>query len=658
MATAIRNSMTDNSVKDNTNDAINGTEVDANPNALADILDGTTDIQLGGAGAMDFEAIRILETADATNAVQTAWTYEWNPADSGNMTDGSSGLGMVFKMPDDADAQNDFARINIICLSDAAGAEVARMDFYLSDGSGAPVSQMQLTNGALVPTTTDDISLGTSSLNFSDLFLDSGAVVNFDSGDVTLTHAAGKLTFGGDGAVELDFNNHEMTNVDINSGAIDGTIIGGASVAAGSFAAVVGTTITGSGVLSIDDTTDTTSGTDGSIHTDGGLGIAKALWVATTSRFVGVTTHGGNVVSDADSTDDLGTTGVRWANLFVDDVTLTTTLTAGTSLIAGTLTLAGGSITDSSGAISFVNENLATTGTLASGVLTHTGGVIASNAAGPQIVDEAATATNPTLVPNKAELDTGFGWGAADTLTAVTGGAERMRIDSAGKVGIGTNSPAYKLDLITVTTNVQTPDMRIGNRLDNAATKTAVIVMPHETIAEEPVALLYGQSDSGSSQVWIGGGYSAANAIELFSVYTATDHTTTTGTERLRVDAAGDTFTNDGSISTLSDPRAKKEVASFSDGLSVVKKLNPINYKFNGMYPMAPDDGVIYMGFDALEVSKVAPYLCKQKVERVYENAEVVRTDTVWTLSQVRMIPILVNAIKELSAEIDILKAA
>lgn len=42
----------------------------------------------------------------------------------------------------------------------------------------------------------------------------------------------------------------------------------------------------------------------------------------------GVTTHGGNVVSDTDSTDDLGTTGVRWANLFVDAITVTDQVTA------------------------------------------------------------------------------------------------------------------------------------------------------------------------------------------------------------------------------------------------------------------------------------------------------------------------------------------
>jgi carbonic anhydrase/acetyltransferase-like protein (isoleucine patch superfamily) len=114
------------------------------------------------------------------------------------------------------------------------------------------------------------------------LLTSSGSVINWLSGDVTLTHATGKLTFGGDGAVEIDFNNHEMTNVDIDSGAIDGTTIGAASAAAATF-----TSLTFSGVLSVDDTTDTTSGTTGSIHTDGGLGVAKALWVATTSNLIG-----------------------------------------------------------------------------------------------------------------------------------------------------------------------------------------------------------------------------------------------------------------------------------------------------------------------------------------------------------------------------------
>ncbi len=52
--------------------------------------------------------------------------------------------------------------------------------------------------------------------------------------------------------------------------------------------------------------------------------------------------------------------------------TLATTTVNGTTLNGGTLALAAGSITDSSGAISFGNENLTTTGTLAVGAITTT----------------------------------------------------------------------------------------------------------------------------------------------------------------------------------------------------------------------------------------------------------------------------------------------
>ena len=51
-----------------------------------------------------------------------------------------------------------------------------------------------------------------------------------------------------------------------------------------------------------------------------------------------------------------------------------TTLTS-TTVNSGTLSLAAGSITDSSGAISFVNENLTTTGTFSAGTVTSTGNV-------------------------------------------------------------------------------------------------------------------------------------------------------------------------------------------------------------------------------------------------------------------------------------------
>ena len=106
------------------------------------------------------------------------------------------------------------------------------------------------------------------------------------------------------------------------TGTLDGVLGGGTAAAA------TVTTLTASGAASIDDTTDTTSGSTGSVHTDGGLGVAKALYVGTTAKIIGVTTHGGNVVSDTDSTDSLGTTGVRWAGTWTDAINGVTAPTA------------------------------------------------------------------------------------------------------------------------------------------------------------------------------------------------------------------------------------------------------------------------------------------------------------------------------------------
>ena len=69
-------------------------------------------------------------------------------------------------------------------------------------GSTAELNNISA-SGNIVPVTTDGSSLGTATHNFSDLFLDSGAVVNFDSGDVTLTHASQEVQVdGGDLVVE------------------------------------------------------------------------------------------------------------------------------------------------------------------------------------------------------------------------------------------------------------------------------------------------------------------------------------------------------------------------------------------------------------------------------------------------------------------------
>ena len=110
---------------------------------------------------------------------------------SGTTTVGGTVLGTSAKFGRDADNLIDFTTDN-------------QIDFRVAAGH-----RLRLTQTALAPITTDAVSLGTSSLNFSDLFLDSGGVINFDNGDVTLTHSSNTLTIAGgqltiDGELEAD----------------------------------------------------------------------------------------------------------------------------------------------------------------------------------------------------------------------------------------------------------------------------------------------------------------------------------------------------------------------------------------------------------------------------------------------------------------------
>jgi hypothetical protein len=198
----------------------------------------------------------------------------------------------------------------------------------------------------LGPVSNDGVALGKTSYGFSDLFLASGAVLNFDSGDVTVTHSSNALT------------------------------IAGGSLAA---AAVTTSTVVASGRVQVDDTTEATSTTDGSLQTDGGLSVAKSavvgddldllsdgaiFSVGSSSKFIltdqnsnntlmATSGHrlafgdageyitgdgtdlsvissgdivldpgGNNVLPGSDSADSLGVAGTAWANLFVDAIDL------------------------------------------------------------------------------------------------------------------------------------------------------------------------------------------------------------------------------------------------------------------------------------------------------------------------------------------------
>lgn len=105
----------------------------------------------------------------------------------------------------------------------------------------------------------------------------------------------------------------------------------------------IGLTLNGAKVVDYN-----TSGMNGPIGaTTAATGAFTTLAASGTGAITGVLTMGGDVVSDTDSTDSLGTSGVRWLKAWVDSIQTTANIDVGADLIiAGNLTVNGTTVTN------------------------------------------------------------------------------------------------------------------------------------------------------------------------------------------------------------------------------------------------------------------------------------------------------------------------
>ena len=128
-------------------------------------------------------------------------------------------------------------------------------------------TEIRLADGVLRPETDNDVDLGASGAEFKDLYLDGVAYI--DSLQADQLGAA------------LDANSQAITNINVDSGAIDGATIGASSQSSGKF-----TTLSGSGA----------------------------------ATFASTVTAQGNILPLADGAVDLGSSSKEFKDLYIDGV--------------------------------------------------------------------------------------------------------------------------------------------------------------------------------------------------------------------------------------------------------------------------------------------------------------------------------------------------
>ena len=250
--------------------------------------DETTNNALEIAAAVEGAALSVVMKSDQGDDAGDEWKL--NIADGGVLTLGndiasagtyvtgltitpnSTTASWAMDFEGDLDIGGDTLSFNSAATIDTSGNN----NLTLSAGTADVV----VTASNLAPASDDGSAIGVSGTAWSDLFLASGSVINFNAGDVTLTHSSNTLTVAG------------------------GTL---------ATAALTTSTITASGIIKTDDATDATTTTDGSLQTDGGLSVVKDAIFGDDVRLLSdsavLSLGAGN---DATLTHD-GTTGVTIA---------------------------------------------------------------------------------------------------------------------------------------------------------------------------------------------------------------------------------------------------------------------------------------------------------------------------------------------------------
>jgi hypothetical protein len=244
--------------------------------------------------------------------------------------------------------------------------------------------------------------------------------------------------------------------------------------------------------------------------------------------------------------------------------------------------------------------------------------------------------------------------------TSLGGAAERVRITSTGHVGIGTTSPGYKLTVVdssAVSVNTLWLDNDFGGSSD---------------LVESNIVL----GGRGQSRAWgriggkqrVSGSYS--DGVMHFYTYSGdAAHTTPDmtiysngnvgiGTAapnyqlQLSTDTAGKLSSNTWTIT--SDSRLKTVLGEYSKGLAEICQVRPVRYQYNGLGGL-PADGKEQISVLAQEIMTVFPE-CVGTFRGRLAASDTEDTE-LYNYDGHAITFALINAVRELKAEIDLLKS-
>jgi fibronectin-binding autotransporter adhesin len=459
------------------------------------------------------------------NQLLNAFSYSSSSATTtGHRHDGTAGEGGNIHTIGDLDFLN---KIVVDSTNNRWGVYV--------EVSGSAVEQVRIQDGAIVPVTDNDIDLGTSSLEFKDLYLDGTATIDTLAVDANATVAG---TLGVTGATTLS-STLGVTGATTLSSTLGVT---GATTLSSTLA------VTGTSTLTGNVTTTNDLSVGGNLTVTGNATISGNLTFgdAATDTVTLSADVASSILPSTDDTFDLGATGSEWRDLYIDGTANIDSLVADTADInAGTIdnTAIGGS-TASSGAFTTLSASGATT-------LSTTLGVTG-----------ATTLSSTLAVTGAATLSSTLGVTGESTLaSAIVSDLTSGRVVLAGTSGAIEDSGNLTFDgttlAVTGAATVSTDLTVNGNTtLGNAASDTVTVTADVASNLIPSADSTYSLGDS--SNYWSNGYIDAVTTTGDVSVggnLTVTGNATISGNLTFG-DAATDTVSFSADVSSNLLPSA------------------------------------------------------------------------------------------------------